>query len=135
LTALFSRWREILIGALLGAAGVAVGQLLLPASWHLWFEAALVAWIGAIYIGFGLLSGTRSAIIEIVGGTVMLLLAVSGGGSTPWLLPLALLLHAGWDAAHHDGRISKAVPRWYPSFCAAADLVLAGLYAGVHRGT
>jgi len=134
-TALLSRWREMFIGAVLGAAGVAVGQLLLPASWRLWFEAALVAWIGAIYIGFGLLSGTRSAAIEIAGGTLMLLLAVIGGGSTPWLLPLALLLHAGWDALHHEGRISKAVPRWYPSFCATADLVLAGLYAGVHRGT
>jgi len=134
-SALLSRWREILIGVLLGAAGVAVGQLLLPASWRLWFEAALVAWIGAIYIGFGLVSGTRSAVIEVAGGTVMLFFAVIGGASTPWLLPLALLLHAGWDAAHHDGRISKAVPRWYPSFCAAADVVLAGLYAGVHRAT
>ena len=135
MSALLSRWREILIGALMGAAGVAVGQLLLPASWHLWFEAALVAWIGAIYIGFGLLSGTRSAVIEVAGGTVMLFFAVIGGASTPLLLPLALLLHAVWDAAHHDGRISKAVPRWYPSFCAAADVVLAGLYAGVHRAT
>ena len=49
-------------------------------------------------------------------------------------LAQALLLHAGWDAAHHGGRISRGVPGWYPSFCAAADLILAGLYAGVHRG-
>jgi hypothetical protein len=132
-TALLSRWREILIGVLLGVAGFAAGQLLLPASWRLLFEAALVAWIGAIYIGFGLVSGTRSAAIEVTGGVVMLLFGVMGGVSTPWLLPLALLLHAGWDAAHHDGSISKGVPRWYPSFCAAADVVLAGLYGAVHR--
>ena len=131
---LLSRWREVLIGLALGAAGFAACQLLLPMSWRLWFEAALVAWIGAIYVGFGLVSGTRSAVIEVAGGIAMLFLAVIGGASTPWLLPLALLLHAGWDAAHHDGRISRAVPRWYPSFCAAADLILAGLYAGVHRG-
>jgi len=124
----------VLVGAVLGAAGFAVGQLLLPGSWRLWFEAALVAWIGAIYIGFGLVSGTRSAVIEVAGGIAMLFLGVLGGTSNVWLLPLALLLHAIWDAAHHDGRISAGVPRWYPSFCAAADLVLAGLYAAVHRG-
>jgi hypothetical protein len=133
-SSLLSRWREALIGVALGAAGFAAGRLLLPASWQLWFEAALVAWIGAIYVGFGLVSGTRSAAIEVAGGIGMLFLAVLGGASTPWLLPLALLLHAGWDFAHHDGRISHAVPRWYPSFCAAADLVLAGLYAAVRRG-
>ena len=130
---LLSRWREVLIGVVLGATGFAAGHLLLPASWRLWFDAALVAWIGAIYVGFGLVSGTRSAVIEVAGGVAMLFLAVLGGASTFWLLPLALLLHAGWDAAHHDGRISQAVPRWYPSFCAAADVVLAGLYAAVHR--
>jgi len=135
MTGLLSRWREVLIGVLLGAGGFAVGQLLLPASWRLWFEAALVAWIGAIYVGFGLVSGTWSSVIEVAGAIVMLFLAVLGGASNVWLLPLALLLHAGWDAAHHDGRISQGVPRWYPSFCAAADLVLAGLYAAVHRAT
>jgi hypothetical protein len=133
MTVLLSRWREVLIGAVLGAAGFAAGHLLLPESWRLWFDAALVAWIGAIYVGFGLVSGTRSAVIEVTGGVAMMFLAVIRGASTPWLLPLALLLHAGWDAAHHDGRISQAVPRWYPSFCAAADVVLAGLYAAVHR--
>ena len=38
-----------------------------------------------------------------------------------------------WREVLHDGSISPAVPRWYPSFCAAADLVLAGLF-GATRG-
>jgi hypothetical protein len=135
MSVLLSRWREVLIGVLLGAGGFAAGHLLLPPSWRPWFDAALVAWIGAIYVGFGLVSGTRSAVVEVAGGVVMLFLAVIGGASTSWLLPLALLLHAAWDAAHHEGRISKAVPRWYPSFCAAADVVLAALYLAVNRGT
>jgi len=130
----FSRWREVLVGVALGAAGFAAGHLLLPPSWRPWFDAALVAWIGAIYVGFGLVSGTRSAIIEVLGGVVMLFLAVLGTSWASWMLTLALVLHAGWDLAHHDGRISKAVPRWYPSFCAAADLVLAGLFWATRPG-
>jgi len=129
---LVSRWREVLVGIVLGAVGWGAA-LLLPASWRIVFEGALVAWIGAIYVGFGLVSGTRSAIIEVTGGVLMLLLAVFGTSWSGWLLTAALVFHAGWDLAHHDGRISRAVPRWYPSFCAAADLVLAGLF-GATRG-
>jgi hypothetical protein len=132
MSALPSRWREVLVGVALGAVGYGTA-LLLPASWRLVFEGALVAWIGAIYVGFGLVSGTRSALIEAAGGVVMLFLAVLGTSWSAWLLTAALVLHAGWDLAHHDGRISSAVPRWYPSFCAAADLVLAGLF-GATRG-
>lgn len=132
MTAVLSRWREILVGTALAVAAYA-SALLLPASWRLILEGSLVAWIGAIYVGFGLASGTRPAIIEVAGGMLMLVLAVLGSSWNPWLLTAALVLHAGWDLAHHDGRISPAVPRWYPSFCAAADLVLAGLF-GATRG-
>jgi hypothetical protein len=127
MSVLLSRWREVLVGVVLAIVGWETARLL-PESWYLVFEGALVAWIGAIYIGFGLLSGTRSAIIEVAGGIVMLFLAVLGTAWAAWLLTFALVLHAVWDFAHHDGRISKAVPRWYPSFCGAADLVLAGLF-------
>ena len=127
MSALLSRWREVLVGVVLGLLGWETARLL-PESWYLMFEGALVAWIGAVYIGFGLLSGRRSAVIEVLGGVVMLFLAVAGTSSASWVLTLALVLHAGWDLAHHEGRISKAVPHWYPSFCAAADLVLAGLF-------
>src|SRR5262249_37423209 len=72
--ALFSRWREVLVGVVLAVVGWETARLL-PESWSLVFEGALVAWIGAIYVGFGLLSGTRSAIIEVLGGIAMLFLA------------------------------------------------------------
>ena len=129
---LLSRWREVLVGIVLGALGFGTA-LLLPASWRVVFEGALVAWIGSVYIGFGLVSGTRSAIIEGAGGVLMLLLAVFGTSWSAWLLTAALIFHAGWDLAHHGGRISRAVPHWYPSFCAAADVVLAGLFGATHR--
>jgi len=131
-TGLAARWREVLIGVALGALGYGTA-LLFPASWRVIIEGALVAWIGAIYVGFGLASaGTRPAVIECLGAVAMLFLAVLGITSTPWLLTAALVLHAAWDLAHHGGRITPAVPRWYPSFCAAADLVLAGLFGATH---
>src|SRR5262249_48466403 len=97
---LLSRWREVLVGIALGALGYGTA-LLLPVSWRVVFEGALVAWIGSVYIGFGLVSGTRSAIIEGAGGVLMLLLAVFGTSWSAWLLTAALIFHAGWDLAHH----------------------------------
>ena len=101
MTGLAARWREVLIGVALGALGYGTA-LLFPASWRVIIEGALVAWIGAIYIGFGLASaGTRPAVIEVLGAVAMLFLAVVGITSTPWLLTAALVLHAAWDFAHH----------------------------------
>ena len=68
MSALLSRWREVVIGVVLGVVGWETARLL-PTSWYLVFEGALVAWVGAIYIGFGLLSGTRSAVVEVLGGS------------------------------------------------------------------
>jgi hypothetical protein len=125
-------WREVLIGAFLGVAGFGL-TLLLPAGLRLSFEGALVAVIGAIYVGFGLATASRrSAIVETIGGVTMLVLATVGAAQAPWLLVLALVLHGFWDIAHHGGRITPSVPQWYPPFCAAADFVLAGLFAGIH---
>ena len=132
---LLSRWREILVGVGLGVAGYATA-LVFPPGWRLILEGALVAWIGAIYVGFGLLAPrTRSAVIEVFVALGMLIAAVVGTVGWPWVLTSALVFHAGWDAAHHEGRITASVPRWYPPFCAAADLVLAGLFGATHRGS
>lgn len=130
---LLARWREVLVGVALGVIGWATA-LLFPPGWRVILEGALVAWIGAIYVGFGLLAPERrSAVIEILVALGMLMAAVFGIAWWPWILTMALVFHAGWDAAHHDGRITASVPRWYPSFCAAADLVLAGLFGALHR--
>ena len=128
MTGLPSRWREVLVGVALGVVGW-LTALAFPPGWRLFLEGALVAWIGAIYVGFGLLAPERrSAVIEILVAVGMRFGAVIGMVWWPWALTIALVFHACWDAAHHDGRITASVPRWYPSFCAAADLVLAGLF-------
>ena len=67
MSTLLSRWREVLVGVLLGAVTYGVARAF-PASWQLGIEGALGAWIGAIYVGFGLASGTRPALIEATGG-------------------------------------------------------------------
>ncbi|HZJ56111.1 MAG TPA: hypothetical protein VFD38_18360, partial [Myxococcaceae bacterium] len=107
------------MGVVLGVVTYGVTRAF-PASWQLGIEGALVRGCGVIHVGLRLASGTRPALVEATGGVVMLLLAVFGATSAPWLLTAALVLHAGWDLTHHEGRISRAVPRGYPSFCAAA---------------
>ncbi|HTS80028.1 MAG TPA: hypothetical protein VMH40_05470 [Myxococcaceae bacterium] len=63
---LLPRWREVLVGVALGALGWATA-LLFPPGWRVILEGALVAWIGAIYVGFGLLAPERrSAVVEIL---------------------------------------------------------------------
>ncbi|MCG5439124.1 hypothetical protein [Micromonospora foliorum] len=53
------------------------------------------------------------------------LVAVMAGGRTAaWLVAFGWLAHAGWDLAHHNGRV---VPRGYAEFCVVLDVALAAV--------
>ena len=53
------------------------------------------------------------------------LVAVMAGGRTAaWLVAFGWLAHAGWDLAHHHGRV---VPRGYAEFCVVLDVALAAV--------
>jgi hypothetical protein len=114
------------IGAVLAIATIPL-HLLVSKTQSEQFAALLFAAIGAIYVEFGLQTGSRAQI-------VMELTVARGGGLsavvaglwvTPWIVPAAYSIHGIWDYAHHNGARLAPIPSWYPPFCAVYDWVAA----------
>jgi hypothetical protein len=115
------------IGGVL-AFGTAALHLAVPAAQRGALAALLLAAIGAIYVGFAIADGGRSALVLEVGGAVVFLfIAALSLWVSPTLLVLGYVLHGFWDYAHHRRLITTTIRRWYPPFCAIYDWVLAGL--------
>jgi len=114
------------IGALLAVATLPL-HLLLSKMQSEQFAAVLLAVIGAIYVGFGLQTGNRMQIVtEVMGALGFFSAALAGLWVTPWIIPVAYVIHGIWDSAHHKGSRLAAIPLWYPPFCAVYDWVAAG---------
>jgi hypothetical protein len=121
----------------------------LPAIWGLLFAGAtivvhvflgrdasvlvaslLLAMIGAIYVGFGLIDGRpKTIVIECIGALVFAAAAICGMLVSPWFIVAAIGGHAGWDFLHHNSghrttSLAKT-PRWYLPYCAVYDLCAA----------
>nr|WTA70722.1 hypothetical protein OHB51_16860 [Micromonospora sp. NBC_00855] len=56
--------------------------------------------------------------------TLTLVAVMAGGRTADWLVAFGWLAHAGWDLAHHRGRV---VPRGYAEFCVVLDVALAAV--------
>ena len=75
------------------------------------FAAVLLAVIGAIYVGFGLQTGNRMQIVtEVMGALGFFSAALAGLWVTPWIIPVAYVIHGIWDYAHHKGSRLTAIP-------------------------
>ena len=76
----------------------------------------------------------RSSVGELLGvvgfGTAGVVAARSSRLRAPRLLAVGWASHALFDVAHGHDEGSR-LPRWYPAFCAAYDLVLGGHLARV----
>ena len=115
------------IGTATGLASLPV-HLLIGHARSVELAALLLAAIGAIHAGFVLQSGSAGPrVAEIAVAAGFAAAAVAGLWVSVWIIPAAYLLHGGWDWLHHggDGRF-VAIPRCYPPFCAAVDVVTAG---------
>jgi hypothetical protein len=98
--------------------------LLLPKPQSEQFAAVLVAFIGAIYAGFGMQTGTRAQIvIEWTVALGFFAAAIAGLWFSSWIIPAAYFAHGFWDFAHHQKPRLAPVPSWYPPFCAILDWV------------
>jgi hypothetical protein len=110
-----------------------------------WLDAATVYALGivliaAVYIGLAVSDGRRKVIaVEIAVASLFVLVAAVGVTASGWVLVAGLLGHGLKDAwQHRTGFVANT--RWWPPFCAAVDVVAAGLIAvligaGVHLGS
>jgi hypothetical protein len=91
------------------------------------FAAVLLAFIGAIYVGFGLQTGTRAQFIAEWTALGFFGAAMVGLWATPWIVPAAYVVHGFWDYAHHQNSRLVPIPSWYPPLCAVLDWVAAAI--------
>jgi hypothetical protein len=129
------RTKEVLVLYRAIGVGVVGGAL---TAWIAWsslipdavaFHTVALTLIASIYLGFGFQDGRVSILIlEMSVATVFVVLALLGIWLAPAFIAVGLILHAFWDLAHRPRGIKTKLPSWYPAFCAAFDLVFAGIF-------
>ena len=118
----------ILWGAIVGAVQVASPLAL----W--WIDPAAVlgvsiALIAGVYVGFAVADGRPVVIaVESLVALGFVVLAAAGVVGSPWLLVLGYAAHGVKDLWQHRSDFVRGT-RWWPSFCAAVDFVVAAALA------
>jgi hypothetical protein len=91
---------------------------------------AVMMVIASYYALFAVIGGsTQVLIIESAVAVVFVALALVGFKITLWLVVAALAAHGIFDLAHPHVYVNRGVPAWWPSFCAAYDVVAAAYLA------
>jgi len=112
---------------------VGIGQAAFAMAFW-WLErstvhALMVTLIAAIYMGFAVSDGRHKVIIVESAVAVSFALAASAAISvTPWLVAALYLAHGGKDLWQHRMHFVRGT-RWWPPFCLAVDLTVAGIVA------
>lgn len=117
---------ELLVGAVLAAVTVVSARLVGLDRERAFFPLLLMV-IATYYILFAAMSGS-SAPLLLEAGLAVLFLAVATAGykRSLWLVVAGLLVHGMFDLIHDLIIANPGVPAFWPSFCAAFDVVLAG---------
>jgi hypothetical protein len=120
---------EYLIGLVLSLA-VAVCATLIGFDRERAFYSTVVIAIASYYVLFAVMGASgRILVLEIVIATGFSLLAVLGFKRTPWLVVTALVGHGLFDFVHSRFIDNPGVPRWWPGFCLAFDVIVGGWLA------
>ncbi|PYX31155.1 MAG: hypothetical protein DMG77_07575 [Acidobacteria bacterium] len=120
---------EYLIGLVLSLA-VAGSATLIGFDRERAFYSTVVIVIASYYVLFAVMGASgRTLVLEIVIATGFALLAVLGFKRTPWLVVTALVVHGLFDFVHSRFIDNPGVPRWWPGFCLAFDVIVGGWLA------
>ena len=96
------------------------------------FYPTVLIVIASYYVLFAVMGASgRMLVIEIAAASVFLLLAVLGFRKNLWLVSAAIVGHGLFDFVHHLIIENPGIPRWWPGFCLAFDVIL-GASLAVH---
>lgn len=100
------------------------------------FYPTILIVIASYYLLFASIAGSvQTAVFEVVGMSVFLVLAILGFKVSPWWIVLGLFAHGVFDFTHGLLIDNAGVPLWWPAFCLSIDVVLsAGLGLLLVRG-
>ena len=100
------------------------------------FYPTVLTVIALLYSLFAVMGGSQAALLqEIAAGLVFIALVVVGFRRSLWWVVAGLALHGVFDFFHPHLIQDPGVPRWWPAFCLAYDVVAAaGLAWLIRRG-
>jgi len=120
---------EYLVGLLL-ALGVAGLAITVGLDRDRAFYPTTLIVIGSYYVLFAAMGAPgRTLVMEIAVAIGFLLFAVIGYRSTLWLVAIAIVGHGVFDLVHHWIIENPGVPRFWPGFCSAFDVIFGGVMA------
>ena len=80
--------------------------------------------IASYYVLFAVMGASRrTLVIEIFAASGFLIFAVLGFKRNLWLAVAAMVGHGCFDFVHHLFVENPGVPRWWPGFCLAFDVI------------
>lgn len=96
------------------------------------FYPVVLIVIAALYLLFAAIAGaTNSLLAETIPALGFVVMATLGFRKTPWLVVAGLALHGVFDFFHHAIISNPGVPRWWPGWCLAYDVVAAAYLAAL----
>jgi hypothetical protein len=94
------------------------------------FYPTVMIVIGSYYILFAVMGASRNTLlIEILVACGFAAVAVLGYRKSAWFVVAALVGHGIFDYFHHFAIDNPGVPRWWPGWCLAYDVVFGACLA------
>jgi len=94
------------------------------------FYPTVLIVIASYYVLFAVMGGSPQALmLELIGMTAFLIMAVIGFKFNLWFVVAALVSHGIFDSFHADLVTNAGVPEWWPAFCLAYDVGAGGYLA------
>ncbi len=87
------------------------------------FYPTVLIVIAAYYVLFAFMAAD-AVVEELTIAAFFVILAVAGARVWPLLAGMGIMLHGVFDWLHPMLFVNAGVPEWWPSFCAAVDLLL-----------
>lgn len=89
------------------------------------FYSTVAAVVATYYFLFAVMvHATRAMVLESLVACGFFALAVAGFKKNYWLIVVALVGHAAFDAVHHLLIHNPGMPEWWPGFCGSIDVFM-----------
>jgi hypothetical protein len=120
---------EYLVGILL-ALGTVVLAALIGFDRERSFYSTVLIVVATYYVLFAVMGATRRTLmLEIAIATGFILFSLIGFKGNLWLVAAALVGHGIFDFIRPSLIANPGVPRWWPGFCMAFDVIFGGWLA------
>jgi hypothetical protein len=124
---------EYAIGAILGAVICPFASVVGFDKERGFYPVVLIV-IEGYYLLFATMAKSTDALLaETIPMFLFTAAAVLGFRRTPWIVVAGLALHGGFDFIRHAIIPNPGVPAWWPGFCLAIDVAMAGYLAVLIR--